>query len=56
MTLHMHLPGALLAMADITIDLLVYVIDTVDRELPVEVHQVDLLHKVLNILQKLSSS
>ena len=50
MTLHLHIPGAPLVMADTTIDLLVYVIDTVDQELPVEVHQVDFL--VLRLVQR----
>ena len=46
----MHIPDAPLAMADTTIDLLVYVIDTVGQELPVEVHQVDLL--ILRLVQQ----
>ena len=39
-----------LAMADTTIGQPVYAIDTVDQELPVEVHQVDLL--VLRLVQR----
>lgn len=50
MTLRMPIPGAPLAMDDTTIDLLVYVIDTVDLELPVEVPQVDIL--VLRLVQR----
>ena len=50
MTLRMPIPGAPLAMDDTTIDLLVYAIDTVDLELPVEVHQVDIL--VLYLVQR----
>ena len=50
MTLRMPILGAPLAMADTTIDLLVYVIDTVDQEFPVEVPQVDIL--VLRLVQR----
>ena len=50
MTLCMHIPDAPLAMDDTTIDLLVYVIDMVDQEFPVEVPQVDIL--VLRLVQR----
>lgn len=50
MILRMHIPDALPAMADTTIDQLVCGIDTGDQELPVEVHQVDML--VLRLVQR----
>ena len=46
----MHTPDVPLAMADTTTGQPVYAIDTVDQELPVEVHQVDLL--VLRLVQR----